>query len=285
MNKRFAMLATMLVLAVPTLASASTLTTNQINAVISLLQSFGVDQATIDKVSADLEGAVPVTSNCVDTRHNLTLGSRGAEVTNLQNYLLGQGYLIGTSATGYYGYMTVQAVGKLQIAKSIVSSESDPAYGITGPKTRRAIACSTVPPPGQKIDFSAAPVSGAAPLDVAFTGTGTGVTSGSQYIIEYGDGANSGSLAAAACISGGTYQYNSVSCNVSATHTYTAPGTFTATLEPYVACMWSNPRCMIATQSLGQVTISVVQATEPLPPPLPPPTEPASTATTSTGTY
>ena len=255
MSKKLAVLATVLVLTAPSFASAAALTAEQTNAILSLLTSFGADSATVASVSAALGVATTIpTYSCVDIHHNMTLGSRGAEVANLQNYLISLGYLTGTSATGYYGYMTVQAVGKLQVAKSIVSSESDPAYGIIGPKTRRAIACNTVPPPGQKVDFSASPTTTATQLPVTFTGTN--VTISSQYIIEYGDGADSGALRARLV---GMCPQNSPcsDATISATHAYVGPGIYTATLEPYIACMWSNPRCLMATQSLGQVTITV----------------------------
>ena len=90
---------------------------------------------------AELKGQ---TSSCDFTR-TLTLGSKDtpaySDVSRLQKYLIQKGYLSADSATGYYGFMTAQAVGKLQIALGIVSSESDPAYGFMGPKTRAAIGC------------------------------------------------------------------------------------------------------------------------------------------------
>lgn len=38
----------------PSLASAQALTTDQVNAVIGLLRAFGVDEATVDEVYAEL---------------------------------------------------------------------------------------------------------------------------------------------------------------------------------------------------------------------------------------
>ena len=70
---------------------------------------------------------------------------------HLQNYLIKKGYLGADSATGYYGFLTAQAVGKLQVTLGIVSSNTDTAYGLLGPKTRAAIACgATTPPPPQQ---------------------------------------------------------------------------------------------------------------------------------------
>jgi len=251
MSKKLAALATVLVLTAPSFASAAALTAEQTNAILSLLTSFGADSATVANVSAALGVTMTIpTYSCVDIHHNLTLGSRGAEVANLQNYLIGLGYLTGTSATGYYGYMTVQAVGKLQVAKSIVSSESDPAYGITGPKTRRAIACNTTPPPS--IEFGSIDgTSGTAPFTTRFGALG--LNNSSSYVIEYGDGKNS--LEAS---KDGKSPLVPSNGSIQVAHTYTDAGIYTATLEPYIACMWSNPRCLMATQSLGQVTITVV---------------------------
>lgn len=145
--------------------------------------------------------------------------------------------------------MTASAVGQLQLASGLVSGQNDPGYGITGPKTRAAISCST-PPPLINGSLSASPTSGNAPLAVSFTGNS--LTGGSQYIIGYGDGGDSGVLTAstASCTLDG------VSCVVGgivgANHTYAVAGTYTATLKPYIACC-----LLVATQNLGQVTITV----------------------------
>lgn len=104
------------------------------------------------------------------------------------------------------------------------------------------------------VSFVAKPLSGAAPLTVSFSASG--LHAGPQYIIDYGDGTTSGPLAAVdVCMhladgSGGCPR-------VGATHTYTTAGTYNAVIEGYVACMWSNPRCLIATMSLGSATIRV----------------------------
>src|SRR3989344_7442726 len=95
-----------------------------------------------------LQGGTASTS-CVTLNNTLTLGSKdtpaGSDVTNLQNYLIKKGYLDADNATGYFGFLTAQAVGKMQIALGLLSSESDPAYGFAGPKTRAAIGCRVTP--------------------------------------------------------------------------------------------------------------------------------------------
>jgi hypothetical protein len=63
---------------------------------------------------------------------NLTVGSKGADVTALQNFLIGKGY--NTLATGYFGPMTKAALAAYQTAKGIT-----PAVGYFGPLTRTAV--------------------------------------------------------------------------------------------------------------------------------------------------
>lgn len=176
---------------------------------------------------------------------NLRIGMRGSAVVDLQNFLKERGYTM--YATGYFGPITWRAVARFQAASGV------PPTGYVGPLTRAAASriCGGTTP---SISFTAAPTSGPAPLGVSFAGNG--VSGGSQYIIDYGDGANSGPLAAIdVCMhlvdgSGGCPR-------VKASHTYAAPGTYQAMLQKYIACMWSNPRCLIATVPIGIVTITV----------------------------
>ncbi|MDO8408420.1 MAG: peptidoglycan-binding domain-containing protein [bacterium] len=147
-----ASLAFVATLTVPLSTSANSiapgLTEAQKSAIISLLQSFGADSKTIANVQTALGGSTPVPTSCVDLFSNTTLGSSGGEVTKLQNYLIARGDLDAQYNTGYYGFITAKAVGKIQLDLGIVSSANDTAYGIMGPKTRAAIGCSgsTVPP-------------------------------------------------------------------------------------------------------------------------------------------
>ncbi len=62
---------------------------------------------------------------------DLFLGSRGSDVTELQNFLIQQGYLESGYATGYFGTLTQSALIKFQQAKGIT-----PALGYFGAKTR-----------------------------------------------------------------------------------------------------------------------------------------------------
>ncbi len=63
---------------------------------------------------------------------DLTLGSKGADVTALQQMLINDGYLTAVSKpTGYFGALTQKALAAYQAAKGI-----SPAAGYFGPKTR-----------------------------------------------------------------------------------------------------------------------------------------------------
>ncbi len=65
---------------------------------------------------------------------NLTDGSRGADVSALQTWLISKGYSIPAGATGYFGGQTKAAVAAYQSAKGI-----SPAVGYFGPLTRASV--------------------------------------------------------------------------------------------------------------------------------------------------
>src|SRR5690242_15077918 len=70
------------------------LTESQIQAILSLLKSFGADQTAIVNVESNLRGISPATpnlgpsSNVCNFLRDLTVGSSGADVKCLQNYLM-----------------------------------------------------------------------------------------------------------------------------------------------------------------------------------------------------
>ena len=119
-------------------AQAAALTESQIQEILSLLSSFGADQSVVANVNASLRGG-PTTPPpaCPTFGRNLTLGSTGGDVSDLQTYLAQNGYFNQTP-TGYFGFVTAQAVGQLQLSLGVVSSANDEAYGIFGPRTRTA---------------------------------------------------------------------------------------------------------------------------------------------------
>jgi peptidoglycan hydrolase-like protein with peptidoglycan-binding domain len=105
--------------------SPSGLTEQQIQSILSLLESFGgIDQATISNVQAALSGTLSTTttsSSCSFTSA-LTIGSSGAEVSCLQNALIADGYSIPAGATGYFGAETQAAVAAWQKVTGVTPS-------------------------------------------------------------------------------------------------------------------------------------------------------------------
>src|SRR3989338_4897822 len=128
--------------------SAAALTQAQVDAIISLLQSFGADQSTISNVQASLTGGTPTgggstpSGACSFTR-DLSMGVRGDDVTCLQVYLNAGGHL-SVSATGYFGSLTKAAVMKWQSANGV-----SPASGYFGSisKAKYSSLVAVVTPP------------------------------------------------------------------------------------------------------------------------------------------
>ncbi len=132
-------------------AQAAGLTQTQIQSIVSLLASFGADQATINNVTAALNGQATsgtgssggsTSGACPALSRDLQVGSSGADVKALQVYLNASGYTVAASGAGSmgnetmtFGPATKAAVVKLQTAWAI-----SPAAGYVGPKTRAAIA-------------------------------------------------------------------------------------------------------------------------------------------------
>ncbi|MGH7175715.1 MAG: peptidoglycan-binding domain-containing protein, partial [Minisyncoccia bacterium] len=112
-------------------ADAAALTSSQVSAIISLLQSFGADSSTIANVQASLTGGTVTTGGTMSAScsftHALTIGSSGAQVTCLQNALIAAGYSIPAGATGYFGAQTQAAVAAWQKAVGV-----SPAVGYFG---------------------------------------------------------------------------------------------------------------------------------------------------------
>lgn len=124
-------------------AHAASLTSSQVSAIISLLQSFGADAATIANVQASLTGSAPVstggtsgsTGSSYAFTRNLTVGSTGDDVKALQQILINAGFLKISAATNYFGSMTQSALAAWQKANNI-----SPAAGYFGALTRQAMS-------------------------------------------------------------------------------------------------------------------------------------------------
>src|SRR3989338_4129498 len=114
-------------IAVPLVASAA-VTEAQIQSIISLLQSFGADQTTVNNVNSSLRGqAAPGagTSAACNFTRDLTVGSKGDDVTCLQ------GYLSVSPQSGFFGPITKAAVANWQSANGV-----SPAVGYFGAISR-----------------------------------------------------------------------------------------------------------------------------------------------------
>jgi len=83
--------------------------------------------ALMAQISSLSGGSSAPTAGCMFTRA-LTTGSTGADVTCLQNYLIGGGFGISAGATGYFGSQTASAVASWQAANGVT-----PAAGYFGP--------------------------------------------------------------------------------------------------------------------------------------------------------
>ncbi|MEN9341988.1 MAG: hypothetical protein RIQ54_244 [Candidatus Parcubacteria bacterium] len=96
-----------------------------------LLSSSSFVQAQVADVSS---GASRDSSGVIFTT-NLTVGSRGAQVSSLQKFLAAQGFIDASFVTGYFGSLTRNALARFQAANGIT-----PASGYFGPLTRAQIA-------------------------------------------------------------------------------------------------------------------------------------------------
>ncbi|MBI2011123.1 MAG: peptidoglycan-binding protein [Candidatus Colwellbacteria bacterium] len=126
------------VLIMPVVASAATVEELQAQ-IASLLAQIQALQTQLTQTSG--AAAAPSYSYTRD----LTVGSKGDDVTALQNFLISQSsanWPAGQAATGYFGPITQSALGKYQAAVGI-----SPTAGYFGPKTRAYLASVAVATP------------------------------------------------------------------------------------------------------------------------------------------
>ena len=140
-----------LVAVVAPAAVSAALTSSQVQAIISLLQSFGADATTIANVQSSLTGGTPVTPGTpvptgsvacsgVTFTRNLTVGSTGSDVKCLQVILNANGYTLAATGAGspgmetsYFGPITLVAVKAFQTAHGWTPANQ------VGPLTRNAL--------------------------------------------------------------------------------------------------------------------------------------------------
>jgi peptidoglycan hydrolase-like protein with peptidoglycan-binding domain len=206
--------------------------------------------------------SIPRPRICEFLTRDLGVGSSGADVTVLQEYLKSEGVLTTTSATGYFGPLTRDALAKWQERKSIVraGNATSTGAGRLGPLSREHFRklCENAPGPtgggaNNTERFSAEPLRGGAPLSVTFKTWISGFRIPNvTYTIDFGDGkseaATNCNAPADACIEPGL--------NV---HTYDSDRTYTATLNKItdpchgqVAC-----RAAIMREVVGTLQIRV----------------------------
>jgi len=110
--------------ALPVAKAQSTSLQTQISALLAQIAQL---QAQMGTSSSQATTTTSYTFN-----QDLTLGSKGADVIALQQFLINKGYLTGVSSpTGYFGTLTQKALAAYQSANGI-----SPAAGYFGPKTR-----------------------------------------------------------------------------------------------------------------------------------------------------
>jgi peptidoglycan hydrolase-like protein with peptidoglycan-binding domain len=221
---------------------------------------------------------------CPIITRSLSLGSQGSDVMGLQNYLNAQGFL-NVSSTGYFGALTQAAVGRWQAQNNIAASGSS-GNGTFGPLSRglfgrlcgggnggnggsggqgqgggQGTGGQGGGNGGQSgggnnntstqgvVSFSATPSSGSAPLTVQFVASAPqGITLGNA--VNFGDG-TTGHLGFVPVCS---------SCNAEGvvSHTYTASGTYNATLTNGACSCPANGVCNCpAIQILATTTVVV----------------------------
>ncbi len=227
------------ILVSPAFTQAAVLTDSQVQAILSLLSSFGADQSVINNVQASLTGGTPTTTRqafCHNFNRDLTVGSSGDDVSALNQALSSSG-IDTTGNNSDFDEDNAGDVVRFQAKYGIRQT------GYVGPLTRAKLnalyRCSTA-------SFSASPTYGTAPLSVRFTTSG--LNPNGIYEIYFGDGTTSGLSQA-----GGGFD---------TIHNYTSPGTYTAQLTKSSPCTApAGAVCVLAPQEiLGTATITVTDS-------------------------
>ena len=183
---------------------------------------------------------------CALLARDLAQGSRGDDVTGLQEFLRDQGFFSG-NATGFFGPVTAQAVAKWQSQEGVTS------VGSFGPLSRARLIkwCGGGEIPKERL--SASPMRGDAPLTVTFNTWLSGFRMNTiSYVINFGDGSEERATdcpaPADACTGPGVN-----------THTYANNGTYVATLVKITNTCPDGAQCFAAPmrEVVGKVQITV----------------------------
>jgi hypothetical protein len=116
--------------------TADALTQSEADAIIAAL---GLTGDAADVINALVVGGSSDASSCdLASAPDMTLGSTGASVVDLQEFLVDGGYLVMPAGVsmGYFGSLTQSALASYQAAMGI-----SPAAGYFGPITRGSITC------------------------------------------------------------------------------------------------------------------------------------------------
>lgn len=214
-------ISTLLVISVaaPLIATAQTVTSANASQAAQLTAQIQTLLAQISALQAQTGGASTVSTGasaagtaasgpCPQLGSVLKLGSSGADVTRLQQFLSRDPSIYPEAqVTGYYGALTQAAVQRWQVKYNIVSSGSadTTGYGQVGPRTAAAMSlqCSSgssgstaggstgAAPTGPVGGFiQLTPVAGNAPLTANVTATvnTTDSCTGAIYTLDWGDG-------------------------------------------------------------------------------------------------
>lgn len=140
-------------------AQAAPLTSVQVDSIVTLLQAFGADAATVANVQAALTGTTPSVpastttttttvpastqassvAGCAVLSGNLQVGSEGGDVTKLQTFLSKDKTVYPEGiVSGYFGKLTEDAVRRWQAAHNVVATgtAASTGFGMVGPQTR-----------------------------------------------------------------------------------------------------------------------------------------------------
>ncbi|MFZ2886359.1 MAG: peptidoglycan-binding protein [Minisyncoccia bacterium] len=221
-----------LLITLPFIASAETAEELQVR-IQALLQQVQALQTQTASTPTTAMG----TAQCPLISRTLKLGSSGADVTRLQQFLARDAAIYPSAkVTGYYGALTEAAVKRFQCANKIVcdGSPSSTGYGVTGPRTAALLAlqCSggtgtTGAGTGASVGgyIRVTPIQGPAPLPVAVEVhvNTTKSCSGATYELLYGDNTPASIVVVP---NGGCAEMVQTF-----THTYTSGGTYTVTLR------------------------------------------------------